>query len=602
MLIPLTSLLTNPRPTLVLLASIYFSAAMCLAADPGTVTRPPSPWGISSSASSFRNHEEWFPKMADAEIRTVRLFPEWNGFESPKGTWNWANGDRLVKSAKDHRLEINGILMGSPPGSKATHAFPMDNLEEWSQYVTAVVGRYKNNVRYWEVWNEGNGGFNDGHHTTADYARLAIATYEAAKKADPQSKVGLTVASFDAPYLHQAIRAMAAQGKPDHFDFLCIHPYEIVDGLADTDGEVPFLWMSRLLRSMLKDAAPQRADAEIWISEVGHRIGSSQQRVSEQDAARSLAKIYTMALAQGIACTQWFEAQDPVGEDQGFGLLNRDGSPRPAYRTIKALTSVLGNQPRYEGWLTLGQLNRGYGFVFQGRSAPVLVAWMPAGYKSDPARRTIKFPNDVVVTNLATSETTKLPAGEPLIWSETPVFVSGLSEDLLKQARANVNRDFPWGGNFSSAKSVSFQAGSFDELRGVSPRNRSAYPTVTFADGSSGLLVQGDIGHPISFTAHPSFASFQTKDYYVRATVRRLAAGNVGMNLRFEVADSQGRMPYANVGQWFGVSNDSGWQTHTWHVKDACLSKMWGTDISINPEQSIPFVIGKIEISTTPFE
>lgn len=113
---------------------------------------------------------------------------------------------------------------------------------------------------------------------------------------------------------------------------------------------------------------------------------------------------------------------------------------------------------------------------------------------------------------------------------------------------------------------------------------------------------QGDINHPISFYAHPSFASFQTRDYYVRATARRLAAGNVGMNLRYEVADSQGRSPYANVGQWFGVSKESTWQTYTWHCKNACLSKMWSYDFVISPEQSIPFAIGTIEVSSVPFQ
>jgi hypothetical protein len=29
---------------------------------------------------------------------------------------------------------------------------------------------------------------------------------------------------------------------------------------------------------------------------------------------------------------------------------------------------------------------------------------------------------------------------------------------------------------------------------------------------------------------------------------------------------------------------------------------MWGYDFTISPEQSIPFAIGKIEVSTVPFE
>jgi hypothetical protein len=57
-----------------------------------------------------------------------------------------------------------------------------------------------------------------------------------------------------------------------------------------------------------------------------------------------------MAIAQGIARTQWFEAQNPVGEDQGFGLLERNGTARTSYTTFKTLTTYLGGIPKYVGW------------------------------------------------------------------------------------------------------------------------------------------------------------------------------------------------------------------------------------------------------------
>jgi hypothetical protein len=61
-----------------------FSFALLLAgqtalAQPGT--GPTQPWGISSSASSLRNHGEWFPRISAAGVTTVRLFPEWRSVE-----------------------------------------------------------------------------------------------------------------------------------------------------------------------------------------------------------------------------------------------------------------------------------------------------------------------------------------------------------------------------------------------------------------------------------------------------------------------------------------------------------------------------------------
>jgi hypothetical protein len=560
---------------------------------------PPAatPWGVSSSASAFRNHQEWFPKMSTAGVTSVRLFPEWRGLEPKKGMRKWDDADALVQSAADNKLEITAILMGSPPGTKTVHAFPMDDLDGWSNYVSAVVGRYSKQIRHWEVWNEGNGGFNDGHHTTADYAKLAAITYAAAKKADPQAKVGLTVASFDAPYLHQAILAMAKAGKANSFDYLCIHPYEIADGLANVDGEIPYLWMTRRLGDMLRESAPERADAEIWISEIGRRVEKHKDRVvTEEDAANGLAKIYTMALAQGIARVQWFEAQDPIGEDQGFGLLARNGSPRESYKTLKTLTALLGAKPAYQGWLALGRDGRGYGFVFQGKPRPVLIAWMPKGMTDD----TLSFPGDVeVIAHDGTARTLKV--NQQMKLTDAPVCVVGLPDDLLKEAKANASKPFPWGGDYTNAKTVSFQPGS-TATKGIFPVGRADRPLVKFADGSSGIVLEGDINHPISFYVHPSFAKFQTREYYVRVTVRRLAAGNVGMNLIYEKADSQGRTPYANVGKWFGTTQDGGWQSYTWHVTDACFSRMWGYDFVVRPEQSIPFALGKVEVSTEPFK
>ncbi|HZE99915.1 MAG TPA: hypothetical protein VE981_23105, partial [Planctomycetota bacterium] len=451
---------------------------------------------------------------------------------------------------------------------------------------------YKGKIRYWEVWNEGNGGFNDDHDTTADYARLAAEAGAAARKADVNARVGLTVASFDAPYLREAVRAQVAAGQTDVFDFLCIHPYEIADGLAEVDGEIPFLWMRHRLRQAIRSVAPKKADVPIWITEVGRRLDARAGRVvTETDAANGLVKIYTLAIAQGIAHTQWFEAQDPVGEEPGFGLIDRNGQTRPAYAALKTLTTKLGPTPEVLGWLQLGAKGRGYGFVFHKGSEPVLVAWMPPGEK---ATMTLKEP--VFVGDLP-GRSRLLADGMPLDLGDVPIFVNPLPQDLLKLAKANAAKPYPWGGNYASASGVSLDFAA-PESQGVFTLARRTIHK--FADGSQGWKLGANEGS--NFFVHPSFATMDTRDYYIRLTVRRIGPGNVGMNCVYEVADSQGRTPYKNVGDWFGLQTDEGWQTHTWHVTDACFSAMWGYDFCFRPEQSVPFVIGKIEVSTQPFK
>jgi hypothetical protein len=84
------------------------------------------------------------------------------------------------------------------------------------------VERYHKDIKYWEVWNEFNGSFYEGNDKPKAYADLVVAAYDAAKKADPTAKIGMSVANFDIGFFAAAIKAGAA----NHFDFLCVHPYE----------------------------------------------------------------------------------------------------------------------------------------------------------------------------------------------------------------------------------------------------------------------------------------------------------------------------------------------------------------------------------------
>ena len=279
-----------------------------------------------------------------------------------------------------------------------------------------------------------------------------------------------------------------------------------------------------------------RAHAEIWITEVARRVEKRKGHVvTEKDAAKALAKIYTMAIAQGIARTQWFEAQDPIGEDQGFGLLARNGTERITYTTYKTLTAHLGPTPKYVGWLALGQGGKGYGFVFQGKSAPVLVAWMSAG-QSD---KSLVFPGEVKAIDILSGAVTVHQAGQPMNLTDTPVLVADVPEKLVKEAKTNASKNFPWGGDYSTAKTVSCEAGNLDGSHGVFQIRQGATPTVKFADGTTGILSRGDIGQAVSFFVHPSFASLQTKEYYVPRQGEACGTGQRG----HESALRSGRKP-----------------------------------------------------------
>ena len=615
---------TGYAKTVALVLTVLLLAALSAKAQISTNAAPVDPelvpWGITTSASSTRTYPEWYPKMSAAGIRWVRTFPEWSSLEPTKGTFNFTGTDAMLDVAKTNNLEISGMLFGKAPwGQGGIHSFPMQNLDDWTDYAAALTDHYKDRIHYWEVWNEGNAGFNDGHNVTADYANLVAAAYTGVKKGDPSALVGMSVASFDPAYIDQAILDQAQAGKAGCFDYLCIHPYETFGGIGDPDGEVPYLWMTRMLRDELKADAPDKANVPIWITEIGRPLERSTnesgvalgQDVHEIDAAKAVVKSYVMAVAQGIARICWFEARDPVGEPPGYGLLKGDASPRVSYTAMQAMTGALGETPKYVGWLALGAGNRSYGFVFVNVPPPdtadledahpltapayVLALWMPAGMTDN----SISFTGDVQVIDAMTNTTAPLKAGQPLALTDKPVFIKGLPAHLVAQAAANAAQNFPWGGDYSKATTVFLELGPQPYSQGVVRQGGLGVPH-TFDDNSTGIEVQGNIGSSANFYTHPSFAGIKTREYYIRMSFRRIGPGNVGMNFNYEVADSQGKGPLRHSGGWYSVDADPGWQTHVWHVTDACFAKMWGFDFCVNPEQSVPFVIGKVEVSTQP--
>ena len=132
----------------------------------------------------------------------------------------------------------------------------------------------------------------------------------------------LAAKSAHISYLEQVIRA----GAKDHFDFITLHPYEVLNGVVDDAGtESVFLHIVPTLRKMLAAQDPAKANVPVIFTELGCSVkkGAAVQ-------ANALVKAYTMGIAEGVECIEWFEGRD--GDSGPMGLLDREGKPRPATR------------------------------------------------------------------------------------------------------------------------------------------------------------------------------------------------------------------------------------------------------------------------------
>jgi polysaccharide biosynthesis protein PslG len=522
-----------------------------------------SPWGVASGAEWFSEYPKFNPLLKNAGVNWLRGFYEWQSIQPKQGQWNWKLTDRLVENANINGIHLTFAFAYFATWASAdggTRKFPVKNMQFWRDYVSSLVSRYNKHIKYWEVWNEFNGSFAE-NGTPEIYGIMVREASIAAKKIDPTAKIGLSVANFDVNFLNAAIKAGAA----GHFDYICVHPYEKLSALED-NGEVDFLSMAATLRQMLA-ANNQPVDTPLWITEIGAQTPVQPNRQGDKRQAVLLVKAYILSIISGFQRVFWFEARGPTyGNEMDHGLLRADFTLRPSYQALRNLTDMLGPDPASIGWVKLGA--NGYGFLFKGSRENLLAAWSPSNQDIK-----VKFDTDVQISDLAGNKTS-LPAGQTTTLTETPQLITNVPVSLVEEAKANKQKPYPWGRDYSKADAVTtlLQVENIDN--GVHQISPDTTVPVIVGDNSwrrTDFSKPGSEGHYVYFAVAPQFVPFGTADLEITAVVRRLAPNKVaGMSLNYESGKG-----YVDA-SYFNIPESDQWQELTWKIADANFVGQWG--------------------------
>lgn len=487
----------------------------------GPVQYAESPWGIASSASSSRGLSGWLPDIAATGVTWLR------GFDTA------AANDRLLTAAASN-VQVAGILFYSP-SEPAT--FPTNDLPGFETYLDDLLGTCAGRVKYWEVWNEPPNFTED--KDPASYATIVKTAYDTLKANDPTLQVGLAAQSNNVNWLVQTLDAGAA----GHFDYVTVHPYEILDQVK-RGWEASYLSVVPTLRKMLADKDPAHVNAPIWFTEMGEPVGAA---ATPAQQATTVVKSYVLGLAQGVARMHWFEGID--GDSGPFGLIAGNGEKRPAYAALKNLIAALGDRPAYDGWVLLE--GEHYGFVFEHAGQDVVVAWAQPD----------------------TTAAHTFEDGQAVTLTPDPVTVIGRFPALVAEARQNRRRAFPWGGDYSAATSVSIAP---NEVKGL---HVLGTPEVVTVDGVAAFSAGVSSGP--AFTVDPSFLSYDVRPIVVTAVVRRIGSKNAGFNLKYESTTG-----YSGGLGWFGIPEGTEWTTKSWSLTDAQLVGKWAYNFSFDADST----------------
>ncbi len=529
-------------------------------------------FSIGSDATNGRSLDalkRWVPQMSKIGITSMRT-PDcgWGAVEKGEGQWQWDALDRRMQYLDDQHFTYGGLLLGNPRWNTLDEPrnLPVNNLTGWSSYVSQLVHHVNGRIKYWEIWNEPPNGTGTTNQP-ADYAKLVIASYDAAKSVDPTCLIGLSAKSVHVNYLDRVIQS----GGKDHFDYIVLHPYETLGTVMNhPDCEAVFMNIVPTVRKMLAAQDPSRVNVPIWFTELGFNA-----RRGQEVQAAALVKAYTMGIAQGVNCISWFEGMD--GDSGPMGLLEGNGTPRPAYTALAQLIQYLGETPSYLGWLLFK--DRDDAFVFQGAHGTVLITWAPLG-QSD----TIPFDQQVSIVQPNTGASAKETT---LLLTDAPVIIDGVPPALVTEAKANSKKPFPWGGDYTHAHSISVTMGATNTEHGL--HTQAAESIAADAVLYGGSARSGDLPGGNVFMVDPNFLTYTSTPIEIAATVRRGVANDPAtLVLTYESTTGEKKAaPYE-------IPEGTAWNKATWQIDDSQFVSMYGFNFRLNKG---PYAIQSVTVT-----
>jgi arabinogalactan endo-1,4-beta-galactosidase len=299
-------------------------------------------------------------KMQAAGITWVRIDASWARLEeTAKGAYNsgqFAALQHCIDFSRAHNMQVLINVLGTPnwanggAGGKA----PPANVADYAGFMATIAGLFKGKIAAWQIYNElNNGGFWSG--TKAQYVALLQAAYPAIKGADPSALVVLGGIMWqDAPYL-DSLYDIA--GFKDSFDVVATHGFQWVSDTPPErpdDGNVAYISHAPAVRQVMVDHGD--GDAQFWFTEAGWSTHENtccgfdttanpwSAGVDEaKQADYSVRTIdYVRANFPWLGVMFFYKERTfvhdgtwPSVQEQGYGMLNESGNPRPVYTALK---------------------------------------------------------------------------------------------------------------------------------------------------------------------------------------------------------------------------------------------------------------------------
>jgi aryl-phospho-beta-D-glucosidase BglC (GH1 family) len=347
-------------------ASSLASIQTPFAAIPKRIGAAVRDMGVCTHLLRWGKHENVLQMIRNAGFSSIRDEMSWDSVEKTRGVYTFAlEQDDWVNKAVAQGLSPHIVLdYGNKdvyPELFKTSDFPVNSAsqDKFASYAQALVNRYKDRIRSWELWNEPQG---FGKPTTAEYFSFVQNVGPKLKAVDPTA----TVISCGGSWAGggpggDCILDILKRGGVDLQDGWSIHPYmspnnapEIgysAAGSPISAVNIPVVWP---YNQGIIDTHP-RSDGKklvMWVTEIGwYTAPQSAINFTTPELYQEAFFVRTFLLGRRYGTAKkifWYDFKDDGTDlnfyEDNFGLIHNNLAPKPAYVGAAVFAATIGEK------------------------------------------------------------------------------------------------------------------------------------------------------------------------------------------------------------------------------------------------------------------
>lgn len=266
----------------------------------------------------------------------------WHFIQQSRGTYNWSTLDQYVNLAQQKNVDLIYTFYGVPswavstpnacvpsscsPSIQDCEGAPPARMQDFANFVTALVTRYQGKIKFYELWNEPYDSYGNGLVISPSaMAAMTTNAYNIIRSIDPGAQIISPSMSTTTLASIQYASDYFAAGGPTGVDIASIHAYP--SGVSAVSDAPEAITPNRYLLWYLLPALTQYLpDKPLWDTE-GSWGGLGGQITNPSQEAAFIARWYILHWSSGFARTYWYEWDNP---EVGTLMPSMLGSSTPA--------------------------------------------------------------------------------------------------------------------------------------------------------------------------------------------------------------------------------------------------------------------------------